>query len=169
MPQKEQNQQKVLYLNAPVKIKMMQIRFAKKQDVKQIVKLCELHATYEKATFDTFNKEESLIKHLFDSSNNIKCLVVENNNQIVGYSTFTKQFSTWDANYYIYLDCLFFNEEVRGKGLGTKLMVKIKEYAKSENCKIIQWQTPDFNEKAITFYRKLGAKSKTKERFYWNI
>ncbi|MGY0425401.1 MAG: N-acetyltransferase family protein [Polaribacter sp.] len=145
----------------------MQIRFAEKQDVKQIVKLCKLHATYEKTAFDITNKEELLSKHLFDCSNNIKCLVVENDNKIVGYATFIKQFSTWDANFYIYLDCLYFRETFRGKGLGTEIMNKIKEYAISENCKIIQWQTPDFNEKAITFYQKLGAESKTKERFSW--
>ena len=153
----------------PVKFKMMEVRFVKKKDVKQIVKLCELHANYEKSIFDSTNKEDLLLKHLFDCSDNLKCLVVENDNQIVGYTTFMKQFSTWDANYYIYLDCLFFKEEVRGKGMGTKLMEKIKEYAKSENCEIIQWQTPDFNDKAIAFYLKLGAESKTKERFYWSV
>lgn len=148
---------------------MMKIRFAKKHDVNQLVKLCELHAYFENAAFDTFNKEESLLKYLFDYNNSIKCLVVENDNRIVGYATFMKQFSTWDASFYVYLDCLFFKEEVRGKGLGTKLMNKIKIYAKSENCKNIQWQTPDFNEKAITFYRKFGAESKTKERFNWSV
>ena len=147
----------------------MEIRFAEKHDVRKIVKLCELHAIYEKEAFDATKKEESLLKHLFDSSNNIKCLVVENGNQIVGYATFMKQFSTWDANFYIYLDCLYFIESLRGKGMGTEVMNKIKEYAKSENCQITQWQTPSFNDKAITFYRKLGAQSKTKERFYWNI
>ncbi len=147
----------------------MEIRFAKEKDVKQIVKLCELHANYEKAMFNSTNKEALLLKYLFDASNNIKCLVVEDANQIVGYSTFMKQFSTWDANYYIYLDCLFFMEEVRGKGLGTKLMEKIKAYAKSKNCNVIQWQTPNFNAKAIEFYQKLGAKSKTKERFSWCV
>lgn len=148
---------------------MMKIRFAKKNDVNQLVKLCELHAYFENAAFDTSNKEESLLKYLFDYNNTLKCLVVENDNQIIGYATFMKQFSTWDASFYVYLDCLFFKEEVRGKGLATKLMNKIKIYAKSENCRNIQWQTPDFNEKAITFYRRLGAESKTKERFNWRV
>lgn len=147
----------------------MVIRFAEKQDVRQIVKLCELHAIYEKEAFDTSKKEESLSKHLFDCSNKIKCLVVENGNQIVGYATFMRQFSTWDSSFYIYLDCLYFIESIRGQGIGKEVMNKIKEYSKSENCQIIQWQTPSFNDKAIKFYRKLGAESKTKERFYWKI
>ena len=166
---KEQNQLKVLYFNVLVKTKIMEIRFAKKDDIEQIVKLCELHANYEKAAFDATNKESSLLKHLFDSLPSVKCIVVEHANQLVGYATFMKQLSTWDAAYYIHLDCLFFKEEVRGNGLGTKLMEKVKVYAKSENCEVIQWHTPDFNIQAIKFYQKLGTESKTKERFYWNI
>jgi len=48
-------------------------------------------------------------------------------------------------------------------------MGKIKAYGKAINCSEIQWQTPDFNKEAIDFYKKLGADSKTKERFNWKI
>lgn len=48
-------------------------------------------------------------------------------------------------------------------------MEEIKAYAKFENCKIIQWQTPDFKENAIKFYNKIGAKPLSKERFNWTI
>jgi len=147
----------------------MEIRFARKKDIKQVVKLCELHVNFEKAACDSTNKEAYLLKHFFDASNSVKCIVIENEYQIVGYSTFMKQFSTWDTKYYLYLDCLFLKDEYRGKGLGTKLMNEIKKYAKLENCDIIQWQTPNFNAKAIKFYQKLGAESKSKERFFWNI
>lgn len=147
----------------------MKIRFAEKKDIEQLVKLCELHAIYEKTTYDTKNKTALLTKYLFDEKDVLKCLVVENKEEIVGYATFMKQFSTWDTSFYIYLDCLFFIENVRGKGLGTLLMNEIKKYAQQENCNEIQWQTPDFNTKAIQFYQKTGAISKTKERFFFNL
>ncbi|MDO7173716.1 GNAT family N-acetyltransferase [Mariniflexile sp. AS56] len=147
----------------------MDIRFAKERDIKDIIKLCALHAAFEGAAFNISNKEELLSKYLFSGSDVLKCLVVEEGSQIVGYATFMKQFSTWDAQFYIYLDCLFFKKEMRGKGLGTKLMNKIKSHAKTENCHSIQWQTPNFNIKAIQFYQKIGAMSKTKERFLWCI
>ncbi len=147
----------------------MNIRFVQAEDINDIVKLCELHANFERADFDTTNKSELLSKYLLDNKDVVKCLVVEIDNQIVGYATFMRQFSTWDANFYIYLDCLFLKDNVRGKGLGSQLMHKIKAYAIAENCSVIQWQTPYFNKKAITFYKKLGAQPKTKERFFWNI
>lgn len=147
----------------------MQIRPVERKDIPQIVQLCAWHAEYEMADFDPDNKEQLLVEHLFDKSNQIRCLVAEEDDRLIGYATFIKQFSTWDADYYLYLDCLYLMENHRGKGWGTKIMNRIKEHALSENCPAIQWQTPVFNTKAIDFYRKLGAESKTKERFTWFV
>ena len=44
-------------------------------------------------------------------------------------------------------------------------MKKVKEYTKLMNCNYIEWQTPIFNTKAIMFYNKIGAFSKTKEHY----
>lgn len=147
----------------------MEIRFAQKKDLESIVSLCKAHAEYEKADFVKANKVGLLSKYLFDNSNELKCLVVDKESKLVGYATYFKQFSTWDACYYVYLDCLFLKEEVRGQGIGKRIMQNIKEFAKLEACSIIQWQTPTFNTKAINFYQKIGAESKSKERFIWEV
>ncbi|WP_010522665.1 GNAT family N-acetyltransferase [Aquimarina agarivorans] len=146
----------------------MTIRIAEKRDFEPIKKLIKAHVKFEKASALSDSNINRLSNYIFNTDV-VECLVVELNNEIVGYATFTKQFSTWDANYYIYLDCLFLNEQSRGKSIGTQIMDNIKAYAKSNNCPVIQWQTPDFNKKAIDFYEKLGAESKTKERFTWKI
>ncbi len=80
-----------------------------------------------------------------------------------------KQFSTWDAEHYIYMDCLFLNENWRGFSLGEKLVDIIKEEARKLGCSLIQWQTPDFNIRAIKFYNRIGATYKTKERFFLKL
>ena len=146
----------------------MKIRIAEKKDSEAIKKLVKAHAKFEKASALSDNNLDKLINYIF-STDVVKCLVVELNNEIVGYATFMKQFSTWDANYYIYLDCLYLSKKTRGKGIGTQIMDKIRVYAKSINCSEIQWQTPDFNKEGIDFYKKLGADSKTKERLNWKI
>ncbi len=146
----------------------MNIRSAKASDIEAIIQLCAEHAVYEKATFDAEGKTSSLAHALF-SKETIRCLVVEEGNEIVGYATFMKQFSTWDACYYIYLDCLFLKENAKGKGIGQKVMDTIKAYAREENCDIVQWQTPDFNKDAIKFYNRMGAMSKSKKRFFWTV
>jgi len=68
-------------------------------------------------------------------------------------------------SYYMYLDCLFVKEGFRGKRIGVLLMEKAKVYALENDCSTMEWQTPSFNEDAIRFYYRLGAKSKAKERF----
>ena len=147
----------------------MDIRFAREKDIEQIVSLCADHAAFEKSEYDSLNKVELLSKHIFQSTNSVKCIVAEQLDEIVGYATFLKQFSTWDANFYVYLDCLYLKEKIRGKGVGFKIMTLIKEYAKAENCDMVQWQTPDFNADAIVFYKRLGGISKSKERFFWEV
>lgn len=147
----------------------MEIRFAEKRDLPQIIDLCEEHAEYEQVEYDPKNKSKLLTKYLLSQNPSIKCLVVEQEKLIVGYATFMRQFSTWDTDFYVYLDCLFLKENTRGNGLGRLLMKRVKEYAKNQNCSMIQWQTPDFNKKAIEFYQKIGGISKSKERFYMNV
>lgn len=141
------------------------IRFAKIKDLPQIICLCKAHAEYELTQYESSNKDDLLSGFLFGKSPSVKCLVVEHNHSIIGYTTFMKQFSTWDAKFYIYIDCLFLKASARGKGFGTLMMEEIKKYAVHENCNLIQWQTPHSNKNAIGFYRKIGGISKTKERF----
>jgi len=144
------------------------IRLIKKEDIQQLVILCKEHAIYEKTEYNSSHKERLLLEHLFPLNENIKCIVVEQNHRLLGYSIVLKQFSTWDANFYFYMDCLFLIEEARGKGLGRMMMEELKKYALKENYNL-QWQTPKFNTNAIAFYEALGAKHETKERFFWEI
>lgn len=131
--------------------------------------LCQAHARYEQADFGASPKLGLLGQYLFAPDAPLTCLLVESEGEVWGYATLMKQFSTWDATFYIYLDCLFLREGLRGKGLGKQLMNIIKKYAQSLGCSQVQWQTPVFNERAIQFYQKLGAESKTKERYTWEI
>ena len=150
-------------------MKLPNIRFALPKDIPRILELCQAHAAYEQSTYSLEGKVQQLSDALFHYPPAAYCLLLEIDQQIVGYATFMKQFSTWDAAFYLYLDCLYFEPEARGKGLGKLVMDTIWAFAKAENCFQIQWQTPDFNESAIGFYKKIGATAKSKERFFWLV
>lgn len=147
----------------------MEIRLAKEKDMPQITDLCLKHAKYEGVTQNLNITSEHLQNFIFSENPPIKCLVVEQERDIVGYATFMSQFSTWDAAFYIYLDCLFLEENSRGNGIGKKLIERIKVEAKKNNCNTIQWQTPQSNVQAIRFYRSIGAVSKSKKRFFLTL
>lgn len=147
----------------------MKIRFAEEKDLSSIIELCKAHAQYERSSFKEENKKEQLSKHILNPDSEIKCLIAESDTEIIGYATFFKQFSTWDAGYYMYVDCLFLKENARGNGTGKQIMELIKSYSKEQGCPIIQWQTPGFNIRAIKFYTLLGAERKNKKRFFWKV
>jgi len=145
------------------------IRFVQKEDLPQLIQLCKQHAEFEKAEFVSIGKMPLLEEGLFSEHPELFCLVVEINKTLIGYATYMKQFSTWDATSYIYMDCLFLSDKSRGFGIGERLIERIKEETVNLDCSLIQWQTPDFNKRAMKFYDRIGAKSKNKKRYFLEI
>ncbi|MDQ6528714.1 GNAT family N-acetyltransferase [Flavobacterium sp. LHD-85] len=141
------------------------IRNCKVSDLPKLVILCQKHAEFEKAEFSPEGKEEGLKNAIFGQNPKLFCLVVATEETIVGYASYTFDFSTWNAQTFLYMDCLFLEEETRGLGIGEKLIEKLKEIGTENNCVNIQWQTPEFNTRAIKFYNRMGAKGKDKVRF----
>jgi len=139
------------------------IRDLREEELDDLIKLCKKHAKYENSELTL--KKQDLKEAIFDK-NIVKCKVAVFNNKIIAYTTYIKQFSTWDAKFYLYMDCLYVRKKFRGKGLGKTFIQELKEEAKKLNCDLIQWQTPISNKKAVTFYKKMKASSKEKIRFF---
>jgi ribosomal protein S18 acetylase RimI-like enzyme len=142
------------------------IRLADNNDQESIMNLMKAHALFEG------HKIEETIHHQRLAELNslpVSIFVVEENQQLLGYMSVLKQFSTWDMNWYLYLDCLYLTEETRGHGLGLKMMEHLKSYGKENGIHSVQWQTPITNLPAIGFYQKLGAVNKEKQRFLWEF
>ena len=137
--------------------------------VNKIIDLCSAHATYEKSEYDRTGKEEKLSKSLFSERPKLQCRVAEVKGMYIGYIVWMNQYSTWDASEYYYMDCLFLEEHYRGHGIGEALVNNMKEEAESEGIFLVQWQTPAFNERAIKFYKRIGASALSKERFFLKI
>ena len=106
---------------------------------------------------------------MVDKNPPLYCLIVLKNEELVGYATYMKQFSTWDTDFYIYMDCLYLTEESRGLGIGQKLIERIQKEGRTFGHSLIQWQTPDFNNRAMKFYDRIGAKRMSKERYFYEI
>ncbi len=150
-------------------IKKVQIRSVLLEDLEKVLQLCVLHAAYEQLPYQHNGQKERLKKDLFSEAPRLYCLVAVSNAEVVAYATYMKQYATWEAGEYLYLDCLFVLENFRSQGIGKRLMSRIKEEAQKMNCSLVQWQTPNFNERAMRFYYRLGAISKSKERFFLTI
>ncbi len=77
--------------------------------------------------------------------------------KIIGYLAFFECYFTWSGKG-IQMDDLYVQPEFRGMGLGKQLMEYLMAYAKKKGCHSVKWQVSRWNEKAVAFYRLIGAK-----------
>lgn len=99
-----------------------QIRNAELKDIEEIIKLCAEHAEFDKAEFSANGKAKKLADFLFSDHPPVSCLIVEKDIELLGYTTLMPEFSTWDADYYVYMDCLFLHPHAHNSFIGGKLI-----------------------------------------------
>jgi len=135
------------------------IRPATAADVPIILELIRALATYERAPNDVTATEDGLSKVLFGEKPAAEVLLAFKNETAVGFAVFFHNFSTWLGRPGLYLEDLFVRPEDRGKGYGRALLIHLAKIARDRGCGRMEWAVLDWNEPAIQFYRKLGAKS----------
>jgi GNAT superfamily N-acetyltransferase len=141
------------------------IRCYQDGDSDSLIRLCQEHAAYERDHYDLANKKELIERAILGPSPSLHCWVVEVRNQVVGYMTYTFDFSTWHARKYLHMDCLYLEEPYRGYGIGQEILQRLEKVARQNDCFAIQWQTPLFNERAIKFYQRTAAIGNDKKRY----
>ena len=62
----------------------------------------------------------------------------------------------------VYIDTLWVHENFRGKGLGSKLVKKVEDFARKQGIKYITLDTMSFQ--APGFYKKLGYEVESKRK-----
>jgi GNAT superfamily N-acetyltransferase len=131
----------------------IKIRSSKETDYSQIVDLFKAFVTFEKLpekmtnSVDRMNKEKDFFN----------CFVAEtSDNRIIGYVTYFFCYYTWTGKS-LYMDDLYVQHEYRAKGVGTKLINKVIEFAKDSKCHKLRWQVSNWNKPAIDFYKNIGA------------
>ncbi|MEV0174352.1 GNAT family N-acetyltransferase [Streptomyces sp. NPDC050803] len=145
------------------------VRRALPADLPEVVLLVAEHAVYEKAEPPGDGLEGRLERLLFGAGEpRLRCLVAElgESGPVVGYATCSAEVSTWDGAEYLHMDCLFLRDGHRGLGLGALLMDAVRAEGRALGLDQVQWQTPVWNEGAIRFYERLGARAKEKRRFF---
>ncbi len=105
------------------------IRPATAADLPAIAELCAAHADFERAGPVPTDLATRLETVLFSGRPRAWCLVVDRGGELIGYATFSWEFSTWQAADHLHLDCLFVTEPHRGAGWGHALLMTVKDAA----------------------------------------
>lgn len=135
------------------------IREATKQDMPQVLDLIKELAIFEKEPDAVVTTVADLEKEGFGPQPLFKCFVAEVEDKIVGMALVYFRFSTWKGKT-IHLEDLIVKKEMRGTGLGSALYAEVLKYAKTQNVRRVEWVVLDWNEGAIKFYERSGAKVK---------
>jgi len=101
--------------------------------------------------------EETLRESLFGSRPSAEVLLGYYQDKPVAFAVFFHNFSTFLGRRGLYLEDLFVIPEMRGKGFGRALLVRLAQIARERNCGRFEWAVLDWNEPAIEFYKRLGA------------
>lgn len=129
------------------------IREIKADDFTGLITLFTEFATFEKTPEKMANTVDRMIveQEFFNGF-----VALNDSEEIVGYVTHFFAYYTWIGKS-LYMDDLYVKEEFRGHGIGTELINKVIEYAKTTNCQKVKWQVSEWNKPAIEFYKSLGA------------
>jgi len=141
------------------------VRPVRRNDLEALVRLCADHAVFERSEYDPAGAAERLAGLLFGPEPRLHCLVAERDGRPVGYASWSIEVSTWEASLHAHMDGLYLDEDVRGAGVGRRLMARLTRDARAAGCREVQWQTPAFNARAMDFYERLGPSREEKVRY----
>lgn len=129
------------------------IRIGNENDFPAILELIHELAEFERASDKVLNTVERMEK----DKGYFSFFVAELDGEIVGHAIYYPVYFTWVGRS-MYLDDLYVKEIYRGKGIGSKLLDKVLGAAREQECQRLRWQVLDWNEDAIRFYEKIGAR-----------
>jgi len=132
----------------------MTIRPALREDLPRIWDLILELADYEKLLHKVDGSLEQLNR---DFEKAFQSTVVVEGDEIIGYTLWFTNYSTFRTKPGIYLEDLYVSPSHRGKGIGKALLHDLFQRAEEKNYGRVEWSVLDWNQSAIDFYRSQGA------------
>ncbi|HAC87142.1 MAG: GNAT family N-acetyltransferase [Gammaproteobacteria bacterium] len=133
------------------------IRDTTVEDSELILNFIKKLAEYEQLSHEVVATVETLRETLFGEKAYAEVVIGEFEGVPVGYALFFYNFSTFTGRPGIYLEDIYVDKEMRGKGFGKCLLAYIAKLAVERNCTRVDWSVLDWNEPSIQFYRSIGA------------
>jgi len=131
------------------------IRRAKESDVPEMLALVRELAEFEKAPEAVTVTLAEFAEAGFGDRPVWQAFVAEcpENDALVGMALYYIRYSTWKGKM-LYLEDIIINQAFRAQGIGNRLMGCLEQEARDLKLKGMCWQVLDWNEPAISFYRK---------------
>ena len=133
---------------------MTSIRTAVLEDLDEILALVRELAEFEQLADEVVFDADEFAAHLFGDEAVAAVLIAEVDGRVAGMALWFPTFSTFLGQAGIWLEDLFVRPEFRGDGIATALLHQLRSMTTGR----VEWSVLDWNERAIAFYRNLGAR-----------
>jgi GNAT superfamily N-acetyltransferase len=141
----------------PLRVPPARIEPATPEDVSTIWALIKELAEFERLEDQFIATEAALHAQLFAERPLAEVLMARMGEESVGFALFFHSFSTFRAQPGIYLEDLYIRPAHRGRGYGKALLSAVARIAIERGCGRFEWAVLDWNQRAIEFYKGLGA------------
>jgi GNAT superfamily N-acetyltransferase len=133
------------------------IRPATSADAALIIQFIEALAAYEKLSHEAQATEADILRDLFGADPKVFCEIAEWQGEPVGFTLWFYTYSTSQGRHGIWLEDLFVDPSMRGKGIGKALLVNLARRCVAEGLGRFEWWVLDWNEPSIDFYKSQGG------------
>ena len=135
----------------------LHIRSATSADAALIIQFIEALAEYEKLSHEAKATEADILRDLFGVNPKVFCEIGEWAGKPVGFTLWFYTYSTFQGRHGIWLEDLFVDPSMRGKGIGKALLVNLARRCVAEGLGRFEWWVLDWNEPSIEFYKSQGG------------
>jgi GNAT superfamily N-acetyltransferase len=133
------------------------IRPAVKGDARLVLTYIQKLADYEKLAHLVDATEAHIDEGLFGANPRAYCDLAFWDGEPAGFALWFYNYSTFRGKAGIYLEDLFVDEAMRGRGIGKALFRHLARRCEAEGLLRLQWWVLNWNEPSIAFYKSMGA------------
>ncbi|MBL8574580.1 MAG: GNAT family N-acetyltransferase [Hyphomicrobiaceae bacterium] len=114
-------------------------------------------AAYEQLEHEVMASEATLEAALFGPAPKVFAEIAEWDGEPVGLALWFYNFSTFLGRHGIYLEDLYVEPRMRGRGIGKALLTHLARRCVDEGLGRFEWWVLDWNQPALDVYRAIGA------------
>jgi GNAT superfamily N-acetyltransferase len=135
----------------------LSIRSAAPGDAALILNFVRELAIYENLLHEVEASEADISRDLFGPSPKVFCELAFWEGEPAGFALWYYTYSTFQGRHGIWLEDLFVDPSLRGKGIGKALLAALARRCADEGLGRLEWAVLDWNQPSIDFYKSQGA------------
>lgn len=135
---------------------MLSIRHIAESDKAEWTRLWTGYLDFYGAALNADAYDTAFSRILSDDPQEFHGLIAEKDGKAAGLVHYLFHRHMWKTENVVYLQDLYADPEMRGKGIGRALIEAVYQAADAAGCPSVYWLTQDFNTEARRLYDRIG-------------